>query len=778
MRLTDSLGLGPNWPRLDHLRLALWIAVVVCVAVGFICVRFHAPSFIPLLGHDDWLTAPGFLENPGPAPDDMDASIRENSQARFFWSWKLSGGPATGTLESRHFNAPKILVVPYAGYPIEAGVHLALRCVESTREMPIATGNAHEYWVQRILEVPSSFCAGPVQIVASNTSDRFYISVGTPFAGSRWHLLKYSVFSLVYILALTFALMVVPIVALSALARRLGVSPTNEWLWATAIFGLFAYATFFLVQANKFSAIVISIAFYSLCLIGCAGTAIARRHIPKGLETKGTRPPWRIPMLFAFSLFALLFLEMVDIGAGTWNAAYRFIPAVWSSDHIWPRIVADGLWAGLPAPQIFTGWHVSDRPPLMAGFLLLMRPVADALGPGAAAPGMTHLMPKAAGIIANAAITLPIVELMASSAAARKRPHWIVLIAILLIVMSPFIIFNVIYTWPKLMSAFFALAATMVIAEDGKARLWSRVSLAGILFGLGLLSHAGVALGLLAVPFGVRILSGNWRLRQTMAAGFVSALCWLPWSYWQKHVDPPGNALIKFALTGSYGFDDQQTTVADTVRRFLAHITWQQWLESKWLALKTLFGYNYQVFWLDVYVTTRLGGWRLRDFLFVVPTLRFLGIGLVFAGLVALWRRRLGAATKPMVLWFACGLAGIAINVILTWSDHVTFTQSYFTFVALLLACGFAILELPTPVAISVAIAQALYVAAVWVVDPIWIHSAIALTAVGAILALFLLCIEMAKLSSGFRLLPRGESKIIPRDSALTANQNLMDGEP
>jgi len=414
----------------------------------------------------------------------------------------------------------------------------------------------------------------------------------------------------------------------------------------------------------------------------------------------------------------------------------------------------------------------------MAGFLLLMRPVANALGPGAAAPAMTHLIPKAAGIISNAAIIVPIAELMAASAAARKRPQWVVLIAILLIVMSPFIIFNVIYTWPKLMSAFFALAATMVIASEGKARLWSRVSLAGILFGLGLLSHAGVALGLLAVPFGVRILSGKWRLRHTMAAGFVSALCWLPWSYWQKRVDPPGNALLKFALTGSYGFNDQQTTVADTVRRFLAHMTWQQWLESKWLALNTLFGRNYRVFWLDVYVTTRLGGWRLRDFLFVVPTLRFLGIALVIAGLVALWRRRLGVATRPMVLWFVCGLVGIGVSVIVTWSDHVTFTQSYFTFVALFLACGFAILELPTPLAITIAIAQVLYVAAVWVVDPIRIHSAIASTAVGAILALFLLCIEMAKLSSGFRLLPADESKIISRDSAVTTNQNLIDGEP
>src|SRR5207302_10851753 len=130
-------------------------------------------------------------------------------------------------------------------------------------------------------------------------------------------------------------------------------------------------------------------------------------------------------------------------------------------------------------------------------------------------------------------------------------------------------------------------------------------------------------------------------------------------------------------------------------------------LMSKWLTLKTLFGDGHDMYWhmdwLDPYVTTRFGRWRLNDFLFVVPTLRFLGIAIVLAGFMVLWRRTTGVSTKPMCVWLASGLAGVTINALITWSDHVTFTQSYFTMLALLVASAFAILELPSRLVIIVA---------------------------------------------------------------------------
>src|SRR5437016_1042071 len=163
LTISSDLRAKKNWLHLEQVRRAIWIALFVCMAAGFVCVRFQAPSFVPLLGRDDWISVTGFFENSWPSERDIDRSILGNSEARFYRSLKPDGSPANGGLQSRPFRAPQVLVVPFTGYPIEAGVHLALRCVDSTREMPIATGNAHEYWVQRLIEIPPSFCAGPVQ---------------------------------------------------------------------------------------------------------------------------------------------------------------------------------------------------------------------------------------------------------------------------------------------------------------------------------------------------------------------------------------------------------------------------------------------------------------------------------------------------------------------------------------------------------------------------------------------------------------------------------------
>jgi hypothetical protein len=726
-----------------RVRGALWAAVALLVALGFACVHFQTPAFIPLIRQNDWTVVNGFFENSKPARNDVDASALDNPQARFYRSWEPTRGAVVGAaLESRPFTAPDVLMVPFVGYPIESGVHLALRCTTSRREMPLASGNAHEYWVQRVIRVPRGFCAAPVQLVANNTSNRFYIGVGTPFAGNYWHLLKYSLPSLVYIHGVVFAVILVPVLALLLLARRGGRLDVESWQIGVALFGLTGYAMFFIVQGSKSTATVLSLSLYAACV------AYLVRHVAHagGVSTLwNLATSWRVTVLYAFTLFALLFLEAADVGAGPWNAAYRFLPAVWSSDHLWPRIVADGLWDGQPASTIFTGWHVSDRPPLMAGILMLIRPVTDVLGPRAAGAGLAHFVAKTAGIVADGAILIPIIELL--SAGKSRRPAWVVTVALLLVTAAPVLLFNVIFTWPKMQSAFLALAAMQVLARARAGVPIGSILLAGVLFGLSLLSHAGVALGLVAVPIGLRAISGRWRVRATIAAGLIAIACWVPWSYWQRHVDPPGNALLKFALTGSYGFDDQRTTVSETVTRFAAQLTWQKWLDSKMNAVETLAGIGDPYTWMDAYINGRVGLLRMRDFLFVIPSLRFLGVAILLAGVLAIRKKIPHAFARPMALWLACGCTGIAITTLVMWTDHVNHTQSYVSLASLLLGAAFAMLALPTHVFVPIAIIQAVYVLIVWGISPLLVHGVLVANCVAAVGALVLTGLEISTVS-------------------------------
>jgi hypothetical protein len=64
---------------------------------------------------------------------------------------------------------------------------------------------------------------------------------------------------------------------------------------------------------------------------------------------RGQRAPVYAWFLTAFVVFTVLHLG--STGSGVWEAARRFAPAVWSSDHLLPGMFAEAVRLGTPPPE-------------------------------------------------------------------------------------------------------------------------------------------------------------------------------------------------------------------------------------------------------------------------------------------------------------------------------------------------------------------------------------------------------------------------------------------
>lgn len=727
----------------------VWRGISFCCVLGFLTVFMPVAPLEPLVQRDEWVLKGGVFENAKPEAGNVEPSILNNWRSRYFRSWSPEGGSSSDAeIRTAAFSPPHIMVVPFVGYPAESNIQLDLVCETNNKKQAIATGNAHEIWSQRVVVIKPDWCDGKVAVVASSQSSLSYIGLGTPYKGDFSLLLKHSVFSLLFLHAVVFALLVLPLFALEPCMRKMRLP--LPYVGAIACFGLIAYAEFFLIQWDRAVAACVGLALYAGGIYAAFGS-IRRGATPVASSLK---------LIYLFSLSMFLLLEMVDPGVGAWSAAYRFLPAVWSSDHLLPRIVAEGIYDLKPLAEILGGsWHVSDRPPLMTGLQLIAQPILEIFRAAPASSTLYHYMPKLLGIISASGIVVPVAVLVfklgnQSSSDAAWRV-W----AAMLVLFSPFVIFNTIYTWPKLITAFLSLLGIFMLGMESASTLTAGV-VAGVLFALSLLAHAGSAFGLLALPLFVRALSGRWMLTRAAISGVIAVLCWVPWALWQHLVDPPGNALTKFALTGSFGFSEQAKPLGVAVAEAYRDLTFSNWWAMKLVAIKNLFGLSYVDTELNHFPTTWIGSLRLNDFLFVFPALRFLGVALVVA-IFLMFSRRFRTRMQAAYYLLAGAALSLALNIVVTWNSHINHHQSYVTLIMLLVACALFCLTLPKWLRLGLMSCQTLYVFWVWGVDPIFLHRTLSLPALSMlILVLILLVSEAHKLAT----LEESKASIANRD--------------
>lgn len=766
------MTIHPRW-----LRFARAAAVIVVLAVGTLIAWPEAPVQL-LVPADGWQIEGGFAPTQ-PNKHGVPRSLRDHGEARFWRSWTPERGSQPGVLRSAPFPLGGVIGVPYNGFAGDPGLSTWLECVDSGARLPLATGRNNTVWSVVLIEPNADWCAGPARVLAISTTQTNYVALGTPYRVSWLSAFKQSPLAALWFVLASWALLAglalfaaqaqarIPHTAPTAGADTLGLtrsapsaglnvgsatsSPVLSPLRAPSrrldaiatdrcekcglgrlhgarvqialliAFGIVGYALFFAFWASVWLGRVATLALLLVSAIGWwrhrqRDVSRSPADLDSGNGGDALRQALRLWLLIASAVMSIAL--MVDDGSGAWSANGRFTPARWSSDNELPVRIGEQLVGGHVERSEWMGtWHVSDRPPLSYGWHANLRLLGNAVTLGNDGRHVSYLADWAAGVVLNTA-WVPVIYLLLVTLGLRRH---VAVLAVLCCALTPFFLFNSTYIWPKLLSAAFGLAAAAILLGLGSERRLRDDSpgliAAAALSALALLTHGGSVFGVLAAIALAPCYRGLPSLRGALLAAVIGGSLLTPWVAWQHFVDPPGNALVKYAFAGTFGFGEESLGVLATIKRSFAALGWEDWAAGKWHGLQTLaIGTDDNCAMGEQGIATSLASpLRVADFLYAIPALRFLLVGLILVP--ALLRHNTISTRAP---WRLTTFAMLSVTLawLLSWDCHIIHHQSFQALAALYVGLILALLQ-RGGWALLALVCNAAYTLTVWVLEPL-----------------------------------------------------------
>jgi hypothetical protein len=391
------------------------------------------------------------------------------------------------------------------------------------------------------------------------------------------------------------------------------------------------------------------------------------------------------------------------------SARFRFSRWELPIDNEIPQWLVDRLAVGGDPRTFLDGWQSSDRPTLQTGLMLITQNFTSAVGLERAIAGLT------ASIVCQFA-WMPAVAVLIRSIGGRRRG---VLAGMLFTAMTGTVLVNTVFTWPKLLSAAFVLAAIGVLmdaAAQDRRLSGARLGLGGLLVALGMLAHGAA---LFALPIVLAVLL--YRRRALTVRGFglfaaAAVVAYLPWVLYQRYYDPPGNRLLFWHLA-EIGYPDLSAGgVYEQVSRAYEVAGWDTVLANKWANLVKPYS---MAPWEGVSLTgVDVGARRVADFYIFSGAIGPGWIGVLVAAVVVgvsvLRRRERDAHAVRVLLLVGSGVVSLALWAMVMFGPGTTFIHHG--------SHVFILIALATPLA--------------WMTDR-WPYAGAVVTAAGVLLALW-----------------------------------------
>ncbi|WP_154934371.1 hypothetical protein [Gimesia maris] len=183
----------------------------------------------------------------------------------------------------------------------------------------------------------------------------------------------------------------------------------------------------------------------------------------------------------------------------------------------------------------FGDWLGSDRPPLFSGTILFLNVSNFPLDKVYLFIGMSAQM-----------ITLPVASEFVAGLCKRKLTIPEKLFLSFIVISSPLFLHNVAFLWPKLFAAMFMIIAVYLLFFQPEKTI-SLTILISISMLLSFLSHGGSGFAIIACAL---IYLAKMRKLEELYRGILLAAVfivgYMPWMFYQKVVQPPGDRLLKW----------------------------------------------------------------------------------------------------------------------------------------------------------------------------------------------------------------------------------------
>jgi hypothetical protein len=549
---------------------------------SFFCLFFSvAASAFPLIKDTD-VSLEGNMSRNGsdPASVWLDQALRGQPTFGSSGQPSLSGGKFTTPV----FRAPATLEMYMSGFPSHKGNRIYLRDEQfPTRTIDLVSEiDPGPFWRLRVWEISPAWRNVQVRLIVEDASpgiDSNWLAFTLPSPAHATYLYELARAGwravLVCFAALAFLL---PGLAVAFIVNRyIALEPVRMAIVVLVAAGLLGYFVFWFYFMSAGAGQIVSIlAEFDACCVCVFFIGGARK-------TGQRRLPGAVMAVLAATVLVAIFyssLGFVYLSDDNVGAAMqrRFFTYSLPPDNVLPEMVAERLYRDESLrPPLLSGWQTSDRPPLQAGLVLMQYPVWRVITP--------DLVYQLISIFLQCCWLASVWVLLRSAGLSYRR----MLPVLALCLFSGFCFLHSVYVWPKLLAAAFCLMGlSMFVTPTGLSVKLSRWEwmLAGLCFGLSLLSHSGSSFTIAGIFIVLAFQRKDVVWRHAIPGLACLVILILPWVMFQKLYDPPGDQLIKLSLTGEMNRD---LSLVQALGKAYHGMTIGEFAHRRWEDIKILF---------------------------------------------------------------------------------------------------------------------------------------------------------------------------------------------
>ena len=487
----------------------------------------------------------------------------EKRKELVLWGSWCGQGQRVGGVELGPFIAPDHFSMLIAGMPFDKGNVLKIVRISDLSEIIITRDNIGNVWKQFDIVLPKDWAGQYIKIVAWDVSTDSWVALSEPFVirktgtvralwsdrtrssrGRFWWNETLGPITLIFIIYAA-----IGVAGYSLLRRFIQPAPFLAPILICAITGVLGYITFwayfwgpFIGRAVDWGIVCASAGYLVICCL------LIRRKFPlTGEEFREIKWPLILMIIALFFDLGVVGYPRVEGTPFEVLASRRPTTYCFASDNVLQENLSAALFNGLdPRTASDPEWQSSDRPPLEGSLQLLCGPMVMS---------MFHLYwntnAQMSGVVFQLSWVLGVWALVRAMGCSPRST-----VAILLCLMpTPLLYINTVYVWAKLAAAAYALGMTVILCFRSKRPLTLvEAGVAGALLSLGMLCHSGIfffALPVLGLWFVVPSAGRRPGFKPALVLVAVAAAIFIPWTCYQKLVDPPGNRLLKLSFAGA-----------------------------------------------------------------------------------------------------------------------------------------------------------------------------------------------------------------------------------